>query len=53
MTASATEERQAGMAEICKFFGMKLPQFRAEWSKLSDQDKADLKKGIGNGSLTY
>lgn len=27
--------------------------FGAEWRKLSDQDKADLKNGIGNGTETY
>lgn len=30
-----------------------LAQFRAEWAELTDQDKLDLRTGIGNGSLTY
>ncbi len=41
------------MAAIAKFFGIKLAQFRAEWADLSDQDKADLKAGMSDGSLTY
>ena len=40
-----------------KFFG-KLPgqtlsQFRDEWNKLSDADKAQLGEGLTNESLTY
>lgn len=31
----------------------KLTQFRADWAELSDKDKADLKRGIGDGTLTY
>jgi hypothetical protein len=30
-----------------------LKAFSAEWKALSDQDKADLKAGIGNGTFTY
>jgi hypothetical protein len=33
--------------------GYKLASFKADWSKLTDQDKADLKAGIGDGTLTY
>lgn len=28
-------------------------EFTDEWRKLSDQDKADLKKGVDDGSMTY
>lgn len=41
------------MAAIAKFFEIKLAQFRAEWSELSDQDKADLKAGMTDGTLNY
>lgn len=33
--------------------GYTLSQFNAHWKALTDKDKADLKTGIGNGSLTY
>lgn len=30
-----------------------ITQFSAEWKTLTDKDKADLKNGIGDGTLTY
>lgn len=42
-----------GMAAVAKYFGMKLSDFRAQWAELTDTDKAQLKEGIGSGSLTY
>lgn len=33
--------------------GYKLAQFKLDWQALSDKDKDDLKKGVGNGSLNY
>lgn len=33
--------------------GYKLATFKNDWSNLTDQDKADLKAGIGDGTLTY
>lgn len=41
------------MAAIAKFFAIPLARFRAEWADLSDQDKADLKAGMSDGSLNY
>jgi hypothetical protein len=47
----------ATMADVFKFFAdgtdYKMSEFRNDWKELTDQDKADLKAGIGNGSLTY
>lgn len=44
----------ATMVEVKDFFEYKkLSDFRADWNLLSDQDKSELKKGIGNGTLTY
>jgi hypothetical protein len=46
--------------EIKKYFGARydgtggtLKEFRAEWEMLSDRDKADLKAGIADETLTY
>lgn len=38
-----------------QFFGPwdSAAQFAKEWRRLSDQDKADLKKGIQDGTLNY
>jgi hypothetical protein len=50
----------ATLKEVREFFDtlarpMALKDFRAEWQNggLTDQDKAELRAGIGNGSLTY
>lgn len=43
----------ATMVDVMKFFGMKPAEFRSQWQELSPKDKEDLKKGIGNGTLTY
>jgi hypothetical protein len=41
------------LAEIKDFFGMSASEFMAEWKELSPEDKADLKTGFENGSMTY
>jgi hypothetical protein len=46
----------ASLKDVMDFFGKNggtLKDFRAEWEALTDQDKNDLKEGIGNGSLNY
>lgn len=43
----------ATLKEIREYFGMSMADFRAEWVPLPDKDKAELKAGIGNGSLSY
>jgi len=49
----------ATMVEVFNFLsdnksnGYKLTDFRSEWVKLTDQDKVDLKKGVGDGTLNY
>lgn len=43
----------ANIKEVMEFFAMSSAQFSKEWKTLSIDDKAQLKAGIGNGSLTY
>lgn len=49
----------ATMVDVYNYFSdnrkndYKLATFRTEWSELTDQDKSDLRMGIGNGSFTY
>jgi hypothetical protein len=49
-------DKVATILDVKKYFGYgtgEAAQFRQEWDALSDKDKADLKNGIGNGTLTY
>jgi hypothetical protein len=50
-----TEEpkKTTGIKEVMNYFGMKSGEFMTQWRKLSDQDKADLRGGVLNGTLTY
>lgn len=46
------------MLAVFKFFSegypeYKMTKFRADWALLTDQDKADLKNGIADGTLNY
>jgi len=46
----------ATLKQVADFFrkdGETLSQFAEEWKNLPDVDKAHLKAGIGDGSLTY
>jgi hypothetical protein len=43
----------ATMIDVMKYFEMKPAEFKAQWARLTDTGKAQLKEGIGNGSLTY
>lgn len=43
----------ATMIDVMKYFEMKPAEFKAQWDQLTDTGKAQLKEGIGNGSLTY
>lgn len=44
---------EATLTEMRTYFGMTTKEFATEWRQLSDKDKADLKKGIGDGTLNY
>lgn len=46
----------AAVGIVFKFFKetyAKMTDFKADWDKLTEQDKADLEKGIADGTLTY
>lgn len=44
----------APLTEIRKFFGYAtLKDFRADWEKLTDTDRVQLRTGIGNGTFNY
>ena len=43
----------ASIKEVKEFFGMTLPEMKAEWIPLPEKDKKEIMEGIGNGSLTY
>lgn len=39
--------------QVREFFGMTMPEMNKEWRALSDEDKAQIKAGIEDGTLTY
>ncbi len=42
------------MVDVKNYFEIEnIAKFRVEWAELTDQDKADLKQGIGDGTFTY
>jgi len=56
----AAAGKSAGVKEIKEFFGtlerpMGLTEMKAEWvhGGLTEQDRAEIAGGIGDGSLTY
>lgn len=48
-----SDTQQASLKEVRDYFGLDGKQMVAEWRKLSEQDKADLRGGLGDGTLTY
>lgn len=45
--------QQASLKEVRDYFGIDGKQMIVEWRSLTDKDKADLRGGLGNGTLTY
>jgi hypothetical protein len=48
----------ATLTQVHKYFqgedkDYNLAKFRAQWAELSNDDKTQLREGIGNGTLTY
>lgn len=43
----------ASLKETMNYFGMTPSKFNAEWRKMTVDDKAQIRAGIGDGSLTY
>ena len=44
---------EAGIKEVMAYFGIPITQFGKEWKQLSEQDKNQLRRGIGDGTFTY
>lgn len=50
----ATAKSEGTMLDVKNYFQYtSASSFAADWKKLSDSDKTDLKSGIANGTLTY
>lgn len=58
-TATPTADNSAPLAslrDVAAYFrrdGETLSHFSAEWKALTEQDRHDLRAGIGNGTFTY
>lgn len=61
---ATTTSAQSGMAAVYRYFSSTyasaapgkpggLSGFRADWARLSDSDKAQLRAGTENGTFTY
>jgi hypothetical protein len=49
-TATAT---LASLKDVRDHFGLDGKEMVAQWRKLSDADKRDLRAGVGDGTLNY
>lgn len=52
------EATAANIKQVREFFThpdrpLSLTEFKNDWGQMTDQDKDQIKNGIGNGSLTY
>lgn len=43
----------ATLKEVTTYFGIKLSEFKNEWAALTDEDREQIKRGIGDGTETY
>ena len=41
------------LVRIREYFGMNMTEFSREWRQLDDTSKEQIRKGIGDGTLTY
>jgi hypothetical protein len=44
---------EASVKDVKDYFGMSSKEMMTEWKALDDKSKAEIKAGIGNGTLTY
>jgi hypothetical protein len=55
-TITVEKKTPATLKAVTEFFrreGETLKGFTEEWKQLTDEDKEQIKEGIGNGTLTY
>jgi hypothetical protein len=38
---------------VREFFGLSMAEMKAEWVPMSEKDKAEIIKGLSDGTLTY
>lgn len=43
----------ASLAEVRDYFGLSAKQMMSDWRKLTEDDKRQLRAGLGDGTLTY
>jgi hypothetical protein len=47
------EAKNVTLVDVQRFFDIPMNKFRAEWGKLTDRDKTELKHALGAGNGTY
>lgn len=56
-TTNTVKTAQATLKQVADYFGrlpgQTLKAWTEEWKQLSDEDKEQIKDGIGDGTLTY
>lgn len=46
-------EKVATLKEVMEYFGMASAEFTKEWKQMDAKSRDELKRGIGDGTLTY
>lgn len=53
LTQEANQMTEATVKDVKEFFDMNANDFMKDWKALTDDDKTQLKAGIGDGTFTY
>lgn len=51
--STTTTNSSGEIKQVMAFFDMKAGEFMKEWKPLPDKDRAQLREGVMNGTLTY
>ncbi len=50
---SETQPQPAGVKQVMAYFGMTAQEMTKEWRALTDEDRRQIREGIGNDTFTY
>ncbi len=46
-------ETQVPVSKIRDYFGMTTQEFTKQWREMDEKDKAEIRSGFDNGTMTY